>query len=132
MHITLEADYAVRIVLFLAKENKRCDANKISEETGVSLRFALKILRNLVSNGIAKSFKGSCGGYELDYNPKELTLYKVLEVTQGKYNFSRCLAEYDCTNPNIKNGCKVKKIFAEITQQVKEKLNSITISSLLE
>ena len=29
MHITLESDYAVRIVVFLAQEQKRVDANTI-------------------------------------------------------------------------------------------------------
>jgi len=45
MHITLETDYAIRIVVFLIQANKRVDAKNISEGTGVTLRFALKILR---------------------------------------------------------------------------------------
>ena len=45
MHITLETDYAIRIVLYLAKANKRVEAKNISENTEVTLRFALKILR---------------------------------------------------------------------------------------
>ena len=52
MHITLEADYAVRIVQVLAQSNKRLDAKTISEMTGVTLRFSLKILRKLVAAGI--------------------------------------------------------------------------------
>ena len=51
MHITLESDYAIRIVVFLAQQGKRADAKLISENTEVSLRFALKILRKLVSGG---------------------------------------------------------------------------------
>ena len=58
MFITLESDYAVRIVACLAKENRRLDAKTISEMTCVTLRFALKILRKLVSAEIVKSFKG--------------------------------------------------------------------------
>ena len=46
MHMTLEADYAVRIVEFLAAANQKVDARTISEETHVPLRFALKILRS--------------------------------------------------------------------------------------
>ena len=40
MHLTLEADYAVRIVDKLAIENKKIDAHTISEQTNVPLRFA--------------------------------------------------------------------------------------------
>ena len=58
MCLTLESDYAVRIIGCLSAENKRIDAKNISERTGVSLRFALKILRKLVSAGLVKSYKG--------------------------------------------------------------------------
>ena len=49
MNITLEADYAVRIVEMLANCAQRTDASQISEITHVPQRFALKILRKLVS-----------------------------------------------------------------------------------
>ncbi|MDD7646743.1 MAG: Rrf2 family transcriptional regulator, partial [Ruminococcus bromii] len=52
MHMTLEADYAVRIVEFLAVHPERIDAKTISEKTNVTLRFTLKILRTLVADGI--------------------------------------------------------------------------------
>ncbi|MCH5349833.1 MAG: Rrf2 family transcriptional regulator, partial [Oscillospiraceae bacterium] len=48
MHITLESDYAVRIVGCIAQSGHRIDAKTISAETNVTLRFALKILRKLV------------------------------------------------------------------------------------
>ena len=64
MHITLEADYAIRIVQVLAQNQRRLDAKTISEMTGVTLRFSLKILRKLVAAGIIKSFKGTQGGYD--------------------------------------------------------------------
>ena len=62
MHITLESDYAVRIVSCLTTANKRLDAKTIAERTCVTLRFALKILRKLVAGGIVKSYKGTQGG----------------------------------------------------------------------
>ena len=65
MYITLEADYAVRILLYLYEQGKRCDAKTISEDTEVTLRFALKILRKLAAAGLVRSFKGFKGGYEV-------------------------------------------------------------------
>ena len=49
MHITLESDYAVRIVYCLAQNGGRMEAAAIAEQTGVTLRFSLKILRKLVA-----------------------------------------------------------------------------------
>ena len=57
MHMTLEADYAVRIVEFLAVSPGRADAKTLSERTSVPQRFTLKILRTLDSDGIVRSHK---------------------------------------------------------------------------
>ena len=91
MHMTLEADYAVRIVEFLAVNPGRADAKTISERTNVTLRFTLKILRTLVSDGIVRSYKGAKGGYELAKPPKEITLRSVIEAVEGPYMISRSL-----------------------------------------
>lgn len=130
MHLTLEADYAVRIVVFLAAEDKRADANTISQNTGVSLRFALKILRNLVGCGIAKSFKGTQGGYELNRLPKEITLCELVEAIEGEYAFSRCLSGGICTKPNNPS-CKVQQVFRDVSELVRDKLDSVTVADLI-
>ena len=77
MHMTLEADYAVRIVEFLAMHAERVDAKTIAEKTNVTLRFTLKILRTLVADGIVCSYKGAKGGYRLAQPPQEITLRRV-------------------------------------------------------
>ena len=92
MHITLESDYADRIVACLASENKRIDAKTISQKNNVSLRFALKILRKLVESGIVKSYKGTQGGYELAKSPSEISLCDVIETVEGTYHFRFFLA----------------------------------------
>ena len=56
MFITLEADYAVRIVSVLCREKDKMDAKTISNDACVTLRFALKILRKLVAADIVKSY----------------------------------------------------------------------------
>ena len=126
MHITLEADYAVRIVSCLSKAEKRLDAKTISEQASVTQRFALKILRKLVANGLVKSFKGTQGGYELAKNPSEISLKDVIETVEGQYHFSRCLSEeYGC-NRDMSGHCQFQRVFAQISEDVAKKLDSYT------
>ncbi|MCL1823020.1 MAG: Rrf2 family transcriptional regulator [Oscillospiraceae bacterium] len=124
MHITLETDYAIRIVDLLAKnkEQKHLDAKSISEKTGVSHRYALKILRKLVASDIVKSYKGVYGGYELQKKPRDVSLYDVVEVMEGIYKFSRCLDEnYDCScNGGLP--CAYQSVFGEISETVQNTL----------
>lgn len=126
MYITLESDYAIRIVGCIKKEGKRIDAKAISEKTGVTLRFALKILRKLVTNGIVKSYKGTQGGYELAKAPSDISLMDIIETVEGKYYFSRCLNEECGCNRGMSGLCQYQKIFNEISEIVEEKLNSYT------
>ncbi len=129
MHITLEADYAVRIVDALAQEDKIIDARTLSERTGVPQRFSLKILRNLVSGGIAKSYKGAKGGYMLARAPEEVTLRQVIEAIEGPYQLSRCLGqEYPCTMGNETCICRFYGIFNDISLIVREKLDEVTFA----
>ena len=126
MHITLEADYAVRIVSCLSRAEKRLDAKTISEQASVTQRFALKILRKLVANGLVKSFKGTQGGYELAKNPSEISLKDVIETVEGQYHFSRCLSEeYGC-NRGMSGHCQFQRVFAQISEDVAKKLDSYT------
>ncbi|MEM1485403.1 Rrf2 family transcriptional regulator [Oscillospiraceae bacterium PP1C4] len=126
MHITLEADYAVRIVDCLARNNKRMDAKTLSSCTGVTLRFSLKILRKLVGEGVVNSFKGTQGGYELAKPAREISLGEVLEIVEGPITISRCVGsdEFQCTRTDD-NACRFNKVYAEVAQVVKEKLYSV-------
>lgn len=132
MHITLESDYAVRIVAELVSENSRLDAKTIADRTAVSLRFALKILRKLVAKGIIKSFKGAQGGYELAKPSSEISLREVIETVEGTYALSRCLQDsYLCTRGKSGNCC-YQKVFCEISTLVNDKLNEYTFDMLKE
>ena len=132
MYITLESDYAIRIVNCLAVSGKRMDAKAISESTNVTLRFSLKILRKLVADNIVKSFKGTQGGYELSKSPYEITLKDIVDVTEGEYAFSRCLCgEYTCTR-KFEGICGYQSVFREISELVKDKLEAVSIGSIID
>lgn len=129
MHITLEADYAVRIVDCLACNCRRMDAKSIAAQTSVSLRFSLKILHKLVAGGIVRSYKGAKGGYELARPGSEITLREVIELVEGPYTFSRCLNPgHVCQRPaGCRSGeCRFQRAYDEISEMVRTKLAEVT------
>ena len=132
MYITLESDYAVRIVAELCSDGGRLDAGTISERCTVTLRFSLKILRKLVAAGLVKSYKGSRGGYQIAAEPKEITLRMVIEAIEGTYYFSRCLSEdHDC-NRGMEEVCVFRKAFSGISDTIRRELDSYNFADLLE
>lgn len=127
MHMTLEANYAIRIVELLADSCEKLDAKTIAEESEVPLRFALKILRKLVTDEIVCSYKGAKGGYKINGDPKNITLRRVIESVEGPFMLSRCQgAEYGCTKPH----CRLHSVYSEVSQFVRDKLDSYNFGSI--
>jgi Rrf2 family iron-sulfur cluster assembly transcriptional regulator len=127
LRITLEADYAVRIIDYLVYQEKRKDARSISEKINVTLRFTLKILRKLVQAKLVRSYKGVTGGYELLRDPSEINLRNVIEAVDGPILINRCLVEdASCTRTDNKKECYYHNAYAEVSEIVCEKLEKIT------
>lgn len=131
MHITLETDYAIRIVDCLARGRKRMGAKVIAEEASVTLRFSLKILRKLVARGIVRSFKGAQGGYEIARPLGEISVNDILETIEGPFNLNRCLYHsFECTRTGNKQ-CPYHALFARISRQVQEQLQQVKLSQMV-
>ena len=132
MRITLESDYALRIITSLAEHNGLVDAKALAEETQVSARFALKILHKLVQGDLVSSQKGAHGGYLLKRQPSEITLKDVIELIDGPIGIARCLGNDEtCTLNHDKTACVFHHIFDKISFDLSKKLAGITIADIL-
>lgn len=125
MRISLEADYAIRIVQCLANESKRMDARSIANITGVTTSFTFKILHKLVSASLLKSFKGVGGGYELNRPGEKITLKDVIEIIEGPIVMNRC--QEDDYNCELKDDCSCyfHEVFNDISNEVVHRLEKI-------
>lgn len=127
MRITQEADYAVRIIDCLAASGARMDARTVSQKTGVTLRFTLKIFRKLGQAGIVRSFKGVQGGYELTRAPGEINLRQVIEAVDGPININRCMTgSLPCALLEDARLCHYHTIFHELSKMIQDKLEAVT------
>lgn len=132
MRITLESDYALRIISALAKHNEVVDAKKLSEETSVTQKFTLKILHKLVQGKLVSSYKGIGGGYKLRLPADEITLKTVIELIDGPIAIVRCLESSEsCSLNHDKTACAYHHIFDTISFEVAKKLAAITIADVL-
>lgn len=130
MKITREADYALRIMSFLAMANKQTEAKLIAERTGIPYRFTLKILRKIVQAGYLKSFRGVNGGYMLNMEPSEITLLDIIEVIDGKITINICMSgEEKCTN---NEQCAVRCKLASIQKMIVSELQSVTFQDIID
>lgn len=133
MRITLESDYALRILTHLAMQEGVVGAGTVSDETSVTPRFALKILNKLTKGGLIHSYKGAKGGYELAVAPHDITLRVVIELIDGPIAIARCVEGGESCSLNCdKAACIYHHIFDGISAELASKLDGITIGDVID
>lgn len=131
MFITREADYAVRCVLHLAQaEGRISSVSEISSAMHVPKSFLAKILQKLVKAGIVGSARGARGGFLLQKQPAEVSLYDVIFAIEGPGAFSICsTGKVLCSRTG---SCVVHPVWVKIRQQYEASLRGQDFAGLLD
>lgn len=133
MRITQEADYALRVVLFLANlgYGEKIDAKTISDREVIPLRFLLKLLRKLTKSGVLTSYRGVNGGYALNREPKHITLKDVIEAIDGPIYVNRCLYDKENCTAKKNGNCVVHNALSKVQQSINKELEEINFERLI-
>ncbi len=131
MKITRQADYAIRVVLFLSEREpgEVVSVDDIARERLVPKSFASKIVQKLTKAGITRSFRGVKGGFSLAKPPGEITVLEVLETIDGPVAVNRCVVDDGACI--LSNECAVHPIWQRIQGEIRDKLSGITFRSLV-
>lgn len=131
MEITREADYAVRCVLYLARDTDNVSSiEEISSEMNISKTFVAKILQKLAKSGIVSSFRGVRGGFRLAKTPERITLLDVIESIEGPVTMNRCTLEPGACDRS--GYCTVHPVWLGLREKVSEYLASYDFSRLMD
>lgn len=127
MQFNTSTDYAIRTILYLAKESKIVSSSKLAMAIGVSSRYLLQISAKLRDAGFIEVTYGGNGGFRLIQPTTEITLYDIVIVMEGKI-IHKPFAEDTITQGNFKNLNSAYKYMGEVLVDI---LKSITIEGLL-
>lgn len=117
MRLNQENVYGIKLVEYLAnlEGEKTTSARNMSEETGISIMFALKILRILKKEGIVSSQQGVTGGYRL--KKEEVSIYEIVKALNGELYITNDLKEKK--EPEGEIEMELKNIQEDIIARVK-------------
>ncbi|MGL4998842.1 MAG: RrF2 family transcriptional regulator [Cetobacterium sp.] len=130
MLISREVDYGIRIVLLLCETSRKMDAKEISEISGVSIRFTLKILGKLTSSDLVESFRGAKGGYIAAKKPKEISVYDLIQILEGGIKVNGCFEDKTSCSTSKMALCGLRCKLDEVNFKIKEELRKITMDKL--
>jgi Rrf2 family protein len=130
MLITRETDYAVRTVVYLAKDPDRVvSATEIAHAMHIPKSFLAKILQRLVRCGILTSSRGANGGFRLIKKPMEITLLDIVMAFQGPAGINTCAV--DKKRCRLSATCAVHPIWVDIRKEVEARLKRETIGKII-
>ncbi len=130
MQITRQGDYAIRSVLYLARQpfKKISFVAEISEEYNIPRSFLAKILQKLVKAKIVKSYRGVKGGFSLARQAREISMLDVIEAIEGKISLNVCLK--DKKNCIFSRQCPVTHVWATVQARFLEVLKKTNFAEL--
>ena len=83
MQLNRSTDYAIQMLLYLAKAGKIVSSSKLAATMGVSHRYLLQISAKLRAAGFIRAAHGPSGGLKLDKAPEEISLYDIILSMEG-------------------------------------------------
>ncbi len=139
MRISAMEEYGLRALLCLARKAMITGDNsfaltipELSEEEGLSVPYASKIMRKLRQGGLVAASRGRIGGYHLTEAPEKITLYRALVALGGPVMAANHCARYSGVNPECVHlsGCTIRGAFGGLATYIENFLTKVTLADL--
>lgn len=136
MRLSSLADYAVVLMSAAARHcgaallaEGKLNASKLSDETGVPLPTAQKLVSKLSTAGLIESTRGIGGGIRLSRPPASISLAEIIEAVEGPLAITSCTPDgnHDC---KLESGCKIKPHWGVVNRTIRQALDDVSLASL--
>jgi Rrf2 family nitric oxide-sensitive transcriptional repressor len=135
MRLTLNTDYAIRLLLLLAAEpgEVRTIAG-VAQRHRISRHQLVKVARSLVRAGILRGQRGRGGGLALAKEPAQIGLGDVLRATEDGFALAECFEPVRAGRRckcMIADACGVRSPLAEAMKAFFATLDRYSIADLV-
>ena len=134
LRINRQTDYAVRVVLALAKrgEQARLSSTEIQQEMLIPKAFMTRIVAQLSREGLINTFPGRDGGLMLPRPASQITLKDVVEAFEGPILLSACLQVKGGDDCPFQVNCPVRPKWGRVQVAMMREMASITFEDLVK
>jgi len=127
MKLSTKGRYGVKAMVDLAINfgKSPISIKSISNRQNISEYYLEQLFSVLRKAELIKSIRGASGGYILAKDPKEITVYQILDVLEGPIEISTCLDSDGCNNID----CCATRI---VWKKIKDSIDSVTMAITLQ
>ncbi len=132
MHLTLHADYSMRVLLYLAaRPESLVSTQEVSEAYGISKNHLVRVVQALGKEGLIEVRPGRTGGITLARPPTEISLGQVFRVTEPDFHLVECFNQEENTCP-IAPACGLKGVLYEAREAFLGVLDKYTLADVMK
>ena len=131
MQLKNSTDYAIRIVCYLAAQERMVSTSELSRKLNVSANYVPKIAKKLKNAKIVTACEGTNGGYMLAKQPENISLMEIISCVEETMAINRCLEEDRFCSRNLEDTCKIHKILLSLQNTYNNKLESVKVSDVI-
>ncbi len=132
MHLTIESEYALRGLAFLATcpPGAVVALADIAEAHDLPSTFLAKIFQKLHRHGLIAAPRGRGRGYQLARSPASITIRQILEIVEGARLQQRCLMWHgDCRD---ENPCPLHHRLKHLVPEIEWILDRVTLAEYVD
>lgn len=120
------------MMLELARQfnNGPVQIGDIAKKQNISVKYLEQLIIPLKQTGLINSFRGPRGGHVLAKSPAEITIGEIVRILEGGIDLTECLSNPDYCEKS--KDCSTRDVWEEATRAMYEKLDSISLSNMLE
>ena len=103
MQLKNSTDYAIRIVCYLAAQERMVSTSELSRKLNVSTNYVPAIAKKLKDAKIVTACEGTNGGYMLAKQPENISLMDIISCVEETMAINRCLEEDRFCSRNLED-----------------------------
>lgn len=129
MKISTKGRYGLRAIVDLAihSEDKPINLGSIAKRQGVSMNYLEQAFAIFKKAGFVKGTKGPTGGYQLNREPKSISVFEILEALEGELSIVE-----EKEKSTLMSQCVQQLVWQPIEDQINQLLNQLTLEDLIK
>lgn len=132
MKLTLQTDYALRILISLAQNPDQLHSvQELADRFNVSKNHLMKTAQHLSAHGFIKTERGRKGGLRLAMLPKDIVIGNVIRKMEPNLEMAECFQQGEAGNAcQLLPTCKLKGLLGEALASFLQVLEQKTLADI--
>jgi len=134
LKLSTKGRYGVKAMVDLAIHygDEPLSIKTISERQKISEYYLEQLFSNLRKSNLIRSIRGSQGGYILNREPKDITVWDIMGVLEGPIEISDCVDDNNESSCNNIDCCATRLLWSRIKDGIDEIMKSTTLQDMVD